>query len=141
MNVTRKVIVDLWPVYASGDASDDTQALVEAFLRDDPGLAAELRRDPLGGIATPAVAPDVEMRAFQRARRRLTGYRPLLLLAMVFSGLAFGRIIQDTSFDVSPRRFIATAAVAVAFWIAFLVSLWRMRARILVVPGRRVTKK
>ena len=33
--------------------------------------------------------------------------------------------------------FIATAVVAVVFWIAFFVSLWRMRARILVVPEKR----
>jgi len=77
------------------------------------------------------------MQAFRKTKRRLGGYRSLLTLAMVFSCMAFGRIIQDTSFDVSPRRFIATAVVAVVFWIAFFVSLWRMRARILVVPEKR----
>jgi len=62
----------------------------------------------------------------------------VLQLALVFSGLSFGRIGSDTSWDVSPRNFIVTASIAAAFWIAFLVSLFRMRARILLVtPGRR----
>ena len=75
------------------------------------------------------------MRAFTRARRRLTGYRGLLQMAMIFSGLAFARIVSDTSWDVSPRQFIITAAIAAAFWIAFFVSLWRMRATIMLVRG------
>jgi hypothetical protein len=60
-------------------------------------------------------------------KRHLRGYRGLLQLAMVFSMLAFGRIISDTSWDVSPRNFIVTSAVAVAFWIAFFVTLYRGR--------------
>ena len=69
-------------------------------------------------------------------RRRLRGYPLLLNLAIMFTCFAFGRIVADTSWDVSPRNFIITALLAAAFWIAFLVSLWRMRARILVVPRR-----
>ena len=35
MKITRSVIVDLWAVYVSGEASADTRALVEEFLRGD----------------------------------------------------------------------------------------------------------
>jgi hypothetical protein len=48
------------------------------------------------------------------------------------SGLAFGRIISDTSFDVSPGKFIITAAIAVCLWIAFFVKLIRGRRDFLV---------
>ena len=137
MNVTRGVILDLWPVYSAGEASPDTRALVEAFLATDPEFARDLSEDPLSRLHTPPAPPDLELRAFARAKRKLGGFRSLLFFAMLFSGLAFGRIVQDTSFDVSPRAFIATALVAIAFWIAFLVSLWRMRARILVVRGTK----
>ena len=51
-----------------------------------------------------------------------------LFFAMVFSGMAFGRIVSDTSFDVSPRAFIATAAVAGVFWLWFFVRLVRRLA-------------
>jgi hypothetical protein len=136
MNITRAVVLDLWPAYAADEASADTRALVDEFLRQDPDFARQLREDVLTGVPAPPIPPDTEVKALSRARRRLGGYRSLLLLALVFTCQAFARIVSDTSWDVSPRRFIATAAVAAAFWIAFLVSLWRMRARILIVPER-----
>jgi hypothetical protein len=133
MKITRDVIIDLWPVYIAGEASPDTRALVDEFLQGDHELAEELRRPAAIEQERPTiVAPDVEAEALVRTRRRLHGYRPLLMLAMVFSCLAFGRIVADTSWDVSPRNFIATAAVAAVFWIAFFVALWRMRAEILI---------
>lgn len=140
MTVTRAVILDLWPIYASGDASPDTRALIDAFLLDDPSFAEELHR-AVRLPDTPSLPPDVEAEAFTRLRRRLRGYPILLNLAMIFSCFAFGRIVADTSWDVSPRNFIVTASIAGAFWIAFCVSLWRARARILIVPtaGRRRT--
>jgi len=134
MTITRSIILDLWPAYASGEASQDTCALVDAFLRDDPEFARQLRQDPLGPLDSPAPPPDLEMRALTKARRRLGGFRSLLFLAMLFSSMAFGRIVSDTSFDVSPRPFIIVASIAVAFWIAFLVTLLRMRGRILLAP-------
>jgi anti-sigma factor RsiW len=137
MSITRPVILDLWPAYVSGEASAETRALVDEYLRADPEFARQLRENPLAGIAPPPLPPDVATNAFARARRRLRGFQGLLQLAMIFSGLAFGRIVSDTSWDVSPRNFIITAGIAACFWIAFFVTLWRMRARIMVVPGRR----
>jgi hypothetical protein len=137
MTVTRPVIIDLWPAYASGEASAETRALIEEFLRGDPDLARQLQKDPLAAIEPPSLPPDTEMRAFTRARRRLSGYPWLLQMAILFSSLAFARIVSDTSWDVSPRQFIITAAIAAVFWIAFFVSLWRMRATIMIVPGRK----
>ena len=134
MTVTRDVILDLWPVYASGDASGDTRALVDAFLRGDPQFAAEITRKALIPETPHALPPDVEAEAFVRLRRRLKGYPALLNLAILFSCFAFGRIVADTSWDVSPRNFIVAAAIAAAFWTAFFVSLWRMRASVLIVP-------
>jgi hypothetical protein len=58
----------------------------------------------------------------------------MLQLALISSGLAFGRIVSDTSFDVSPRNFIVTAAIASGFWIAFLVTLVRSRPAFIIRP-------
>jgi hypothetical protein len=134
-NVTRDVIVDLWPVYISGEASQDTRRLVEAFLSEDPGFAQRLSqnaREPLPGPDVPSLAPDHELKTLTLIKRRLAGPRWLLLLALIFTALAFGRIVSDTSFDVSPRRFIATAVVAACFWATFLVRLFRGRREVLV---------
>jgi hypothetical protein len=138
MSITRPVILDLWPAYASGEASPETRSLVEEYLRVDPEFARQLRENPFGGIAPPPLPPDLETNAFARARRQLRGFPWLLQLATLFSALAFARIVSDTSWDVSPRNFIITAGIAAFFWIAFCVSLWRLRARILIVPGRKV---
>jgi hypothetical protein len=134
-NVTREVISDLWPLYRSDDVSAETRRLVEAFLESDPVFARSLEEaenDPLTGFSPPTLPPDHEMTTLQQVKRRLWGYPVLLFLAFVFSGMAFGRIVSDTSWDVSPRSFIITAAVAGVFWVAFFVTLYRGRRSILV---------
>ena len=103
MKITRDVVTDLWPLYLSGGASADTRTLVEAFLAEDPELARRLKES-----------------AGKKARR----FPYLLNLAVLFSCLAFVRIISDTSWDVSPRRFIITAGIAGVFWIAYCANLW-----------------
>ena len=139
VDVNRQVISDLWPIYASGEASADTRALVDAFLAADPAFGRTLQESAgvtLGVSSAPALAPDHELETLARIRRRLSGYLGFLWLAMLFSMMAFGRIVSDTSWDVSPLNFIVVASIAGVFWIAFVVSLIRMRARILVVPSR-----
>jgi hypothetical protein len=134
-NVTRSVVSDLWPLYVSGEASDDTRALVEAFFREDPAFAQTLRQtgpEDVPSLETPSLAPDHELKTLQRLRKRIRGPLWLLQLAIMFSCFAFGRIISDTSFDVSPRNFIAIAAVAVCFWVAFFVRLFRGRREVLI---------
>jgi hypothetical protein len=127
----------LWPAYSSGEASAETKTLVEEFLRADPAFARQLRENPFSDVAL-ELPPDLETTAFARARRQLRGFPWLLQLASLFSALAFGRIVSDTSWDVSPQNFIIMASIAGAFWVAFLVSLWRMRATIMIVPKKKV---
>ena len=134
-NVTRDVIVDLWPLYVSGEASKDTVGLVEAFLREDPEFARTLNHDaraPLPGVGLPSLTPDHELKTLARLKRRLAGPIWLMQFALIFTMLAFGRIVSDTSFDVSPRKFIVTAVVAACFWIAFLVRLLQGRREVLL---------
>jgi hypothetical protein len=134
-NITRDVVMDLWPLYVSGDASADTRALVDAFLQKDPKFEETLRgasREGIPHLEPPSLAPDHELRTLARVKRRLAGPQLMLLFAMLFTGLAFGRIVSDTSFDVSPRPFIATAVVAACFWITFLVRLFRARQDVLI---------
>jgi hypothetical protein len=133
--ITRDVVHDLWVLYSSGEASEDTRKLVDDFLAGDPELARSLREatgNPLASLAPKPLPPDHELRTLDRIKRRLWGYQGLMQLALIFSGLAFGRIVSDTSWDVSPRRFIITAAIAAGFWIAFFVTLYRGRRSIVV---------
>jgi anti-sigma factor RsiW len=129
-NITREVVSDLWPLYVSGDVSPATRSVVDEFLAADPEFAQGLRDaadDPLVAVVAPALPPDHELKTLELVKRRLWGYPLLLQLALVFSALAFGRIVSDTSWDVSPRNFFITSAIAAAFWIAFFVTLYRGR--------------
>jgi hypothetical protein len=133
VNVTREVITDLWPVYASGDASADTRALVESFVKQDPEFARLLqegdKESSLRCVTTPLPA-DHEARALRRTKRVLHGRDWTLFFAILFSCFAFGRIVSDTSWDVSPKNFIITASIAGVFWITFLVRTVWMRRKV-----------
>jgi hypothetical protein len=144
MNVTREVISDLWPLYAAGEASTDTRALVEAFLQQDPesarllqgrGEEALLRQD------APRLSPDREAQALRRTKRLLHGWDWLLFMAMIFSGFAFGRIVSDTSWDVSPVNFIVVASIAGAFWIAFFTRLVWVRKNVYRSTGQSPARR
>jgi hypothetical protein len=131
--VTREVITDLWPAYAAGEASGDTRTLIEEFLDQDHEFARLLREDK-GGIegllelGDCALSPDREAQALSRTKQVLHGQDWLQFLAILFTCFAFGRIIADTSWDVSPRNFLITSAIAAGFWVAFFVrTAWVRR--------------
>jgi hypothetical protein len=42
MKITREVVKDLLPAYFSGEASADTQSLVEEYFREDPAFDGKL---------------------------------------------------------------------------------------------------
>ena len=90
MNVTRDVITDLLPLYLSGEASPDTKALVEEFLRHDPELAriAQEGRIEKGlGLPREAASPDRELQALSCTRGLLRRRGWLLALAIFFTTL------------------------------------------------------
>ncbi len=88
-NVTRDVIVDLWPVYEAGEASPDTRTLVEQFLAGDRELESILRRASASTRrvfqAPPAEAKresTTERAAVEATRARLFRQRWLLAAAI-----------------------------------------------------------
>ena len=70
--VTRDVVSDLWPLYRSGEASADSQALVDAFLSEDGPFASMLQESERLLDAKPALrlSPDAERRLLDEARKR-----------------------------------------------------------------------
>ncbi|NUM43733.1 MAG: hypothetical protein HUU38_03435 [Anaerolineales bacterium] len=72
MNITRDVITDLLPVYLSGEASEDTRALVETFFQQDPAFAELVRAQPPLDILPPAPSsPGQEKETLQRIKNTL----------------------------------------------------------------------
>ena len=97
MEITQDVIVDLLPVYFSGEASASTRALVDDFLARDPVFAQRVRREwaqPLDPRHTLQVTPDVELRSLHRTRRVLALQRWLFALAMTLTVLPLSVVIS-----------------------------------------------
>jgi hypothetical protein len=100
-------------------------------MKQDPEFARALKENGTErslAAVVPSLPPNTEAKAFTRTKRVLHQFNWLLYLASLFSALAFGRIISDTSWDVSPRNFVITAAIAACFWIAFFArGIWVQR--------------
>jgi hypothetical protein len=132
LNVTRDVVADLWPVYESGEATADTRALVDEFLANDPAFVRMLRAAPPVNAAGPEVMPEAKLAALKRTRDLVHGnawLRGLRLFALVITIFAIKRILDDTSWDVSPRLFIADATIATISWTVYGVLVNRYRKR------------
>lgn len=103
MHITKDVINDLLPVYLAGEASADTRALVEEFLRADPSMAAEVKAHAARSTAlleslaeVPAPAPALqEKAAFERIREHARYRNQFFVFAMVFALLPFSFVVAD----------------------------------------------
>jgi len=133
MKITRDIVKDLLAVYLAGDASGDTRALVEDWLRTDPELAAQLaqaRRIDLPTVAAPQ--PTAEKRSLDRTRRYLRGRSVVLGMAVYFSTLPVSVTFGSDGFrglllhDWLAR--IPVIVVAAALWAVY----WRMSRRLTV---------
>jgi len=134
VKITRDVVTDLWPLYEAGEASGDTRALVDAFLAEDPSLAAALRgRLQLPGVEVP-MSHATEVQALRRTRDLVQGrgwLRGVKLFALVMTVFAVKRLLQEASWTGSPARFIGEAAMAAIAWTVYTVVLSQQRRRAL----------
>jgi hypothetical protein len=97
---TRDVIVDLWPLYVSGEASADTRALVDAFIAEDREFGERLREPEGAGLKPPPLAlpADHERTTLLRAQKRrarqsmLVNSLALLISAVMTACYAWGLV-------------------------------------------------
>jgi anti-sigma factor RsiW len=134
MNVTREIVKDLLPLYVAGEASADSGAAVEEWLRSDPELArlASLLRDESAPAETLKVNPTSGQAALVTTKALLRRRSWLMALALVFTFLPL-----SFAFDAGGLRFlmlrdeplvsIGSIAAAVGLWIAFGLVSRRLR--------------
>ncbi|MFI5167002.1 MAG: anti-sigma factor family protein [Thermoanaerobaculales bacterium] len=139
MNVSRDVILDLLPVYLSGEASADTSALVEAFLKENPELASRLRDRRLEQVSAMApldVPPDLELKALSRTKRLIAWQRWLMGFAIALTSIAFsvrfdfnGGRLTDFRFALQdfPAEWAACLGLAAALWVGYFLLRHRLR--------------
>ena len=135
MNVTQNVIQDLLPAYVAGEASADTVALVEEFLRGDPELARTA--EALRSSSLPELPITLQP---TKEREALTMTKQLLWWRGVLMGLAIFLTLMPLSFRFDHGqitwRFLqemplpAAALVglgALSAWAGFLYLRRRLR--------------
>ena len=135
MNVTQNVIHDLLPAYLAGEASADTVALVEEFLRLDPDLARTVE----ALRATPLPEPPIALRPTQE-KETLNMTKQLLWWRGVLMGVAIFLTLLPLSFRFGDREIkwtflqeappLVTALVclgAVSCWGGFLYVRRRLQ--------------
>ena len=134
MTLTRDIVRDLLPLYAEGEASADTRAAVEAWLRQDPelaALAAALRAGEAPLPARPRPAEDARL-ALSRTKRLLKRRTWLLASALFFTGLplSFAAGKDGLTFFLlrdAPGAASLSLAVAIALWVAFAAASRRLK--------------
>lgn len=139
MNVTREVITDLLPIYFSGEASEDTKALVEEYFRQDPDFERVARSaarplETLRAAAPIQASAEKEKRDLEsvlwglRRRQWLFGlslFFTLVPLSYYFNGLTVRDAVWDTAFDWS---------LAVALWFIYFARLpWRTASLVFAI--------
>jgi predicted anti-sigma-YlaC factor YlaD len=143
MNVTREVILDLLPVYLSGEASPATCALVEEYMKQDSELAQRVRlqwADNLAKAVPSALPPDLELRSLRRTRSLLSWQRWLFGFGIFFLAMSLsnefsfeGGHFKEFHFLLRdyPVEFGACIVLGLACWIAYFSIRQRLRTTIL----------
>jgi anti-sigma factor RsiW len=140
MNVTREVILDLLPVYLSGEASPATRTLVEEHIKQDAELAQRIRlllADDFAKSLPPVLPPEVELRSLRRTRRLLGWQRWVFGLGITFSALSLsnefsfaGGHLKEFHFLLRdyPAEFGLCLVLGLACWIAYFLIRRHLRA-------------
>jgi anti-sigma factor RsiW len=132
MKITQDVIKDLLTVYLAGEATADTRALIEDWLRTDPELARQVNQARNADLPTvPPLPPTIEKRALDRTRRRLRRRAILLGTAIFVSMLPLSVTFNSEGFrgllieDWLGRTIVI--AVAGALWVVYWLTSRQMR--------------
>jgi hypothetical protein len=135
MNVTQNVIHDLLPAYLAGEASADTVALVEEFLRLDQDLARTvqaLRANPLSEVPV-ALRPTQEKETLNMTRQLLWWRGILMGLATFLTMLPLsfrfehGRITWTFLHEMPPQVMVLISLGALSCWSGFLYVRRRLQ--------------
>jgi hypothetical protein len=140
MHVSREIILDLLPLYAAGEASAETRALVEEYLSLDEGLRQEVDRnalaEPLEFPTTgSSLANETELRTLRRTQRLLAWQRRLYAWALTLSVLSVSGIgwIQNGRLRFHffllwyPHYFWPCVSLAASCWINYFFFRRRIR--------------
>src|SRR6185312_1977615 len=143
MKLEREVIIDLLPVYFSGEASPATRALVEEYFRQNPDFERTARGTggALDVLKVPPAAPkeEQEKAALERSRETLQTRTSFFWIAVCYTVLLLLFKVRDhrpvfIMFEEKPTAGVIFASLAVFFWSGYF-RMWKCRGP---VPQRTV---
>jgi anti-sigma factor RsiW len=124
MNISRDVVKDLIPVYLAGDASPDTRALVESYLKTDPELAGDVAAAGGASLGLPATRPPTaEKETLDATRQLLRSRTSTLVVATIFTVLPFTFAFHGTTVTFFLIR--DAPVIGIAWWVtAAIMWIW-----------------
>jgi hypothetical protein len=133
--LSRNIIIDLLPAYLSGEASAETRALVEAYMKEDSEFAQLIKTE--SKVIFPRTAPgslpqEAELATLKKTRHRLNRRAWHLGLAIFFTLLSITFHIGPEGFHWTwlefPGYAVTPTLLALCFWIAYFHGRSRMKA-------------
>jgi hypothetical protein len=135
MTISRGIIDDLYPLYAAGEASPDSRALIEEYLAEHPGAAAALK----GMVSLPPVEPppDLEVRALKRTtwllQRGNTIGAAALTVSLAPTAISYiGQGKLHILYQDLPRGSVLIYLGAILLWAGFFFACRRAQVAGLV---------
>jgi anti-sigma factor RsiW len=129
VNISRDVVKDLIAVYLSGEASADTRALVESYLKTDPELARDVEAARGTSLGLPATrTPTAEKQALEATRQQLKSRTSTLVVAMIFTVLPLTFAFRGTTITFFLIR--DAPIIGIAWWVtAAIMWSWHVWIR------------
>ena len=139
MKITQNVVMDLLPVYLSGEASPDSKDLIEEFLRQDPEFASlvEKQKREFGRqqeLLQPAGVPstDHELRTLAQTRSLMERQKWSMAVALMLTTFPFSFVFSGghvTFMIVRDQPLLAAASGlgAAVLWIQYFVTRRQLR--------------
>jgi hypothetical protein len=139
MKITQNVVMDLLPVYLSGEASPDTKDLIEEFLRQNPEFSSVVEAQKLEfgrqhELLEPADAPsaDHELQTLARTRLLMERQKWQMALALMLTAFPFSFVYGGGHFIFiivrdQPGLAVATWFGAAILWVLYFLTRRRLR--------------
>jgi anti-sigma factor RsiW len=129
VNISHDVIKDLVAIYLTGDASADTRALVESYLKTDPELARDVEAARGASLGLPpARTPTAEKQALEATRQQLKHRTSTLVVAMVFTVLPLTFAFHGTTLTFLLIR--DAPVIGISWWVtAAIMWIWHLQLR------------
>jgi predicted anti-sigma-YlaC factor YlaD len=122
--IPRHVIIDLLPLYLEGEVSNETRALIEEHLKNDPQLAKLAEQAKVAPSLQEIPAPlkkETEMEALKKVKKLMIQHNVFLALAVILTlmmGISYIFLWDEPRGAAAPFVFGGLAAM---FWFAFFV--------------------